>query len=114
MEGITILYTYTYTPCKIEFLFCLCVFFLFFACALGSLLGGDKQQSFIASLFALVFLVGSIITFNIKLNNSCERYEVIVNGPINFLEFNEKYKTVEVRGEIYTIEERVKQSTTHD
>lgn len=52
------------------------------------------------------FLIGCIFTYGLRLN-SRERYEVIIdNKSIDFSEFNEKYKAIEVRGKIYTIEER--------
>lgn len=105
MEGVTILYTYTYTPGKIEFIFCACMFVAFIAMSMGTLLTGCKCWCFIATVAALTFLVGCIFTFNLTLN-SRERYEVIINDSIDFAEFNEKYKAIEIRGKIYTIEER--------
>lgn len=105
MEGVTILYTYTYTPGKIEFIFCACMFVAFMTISIGSLLAYDKGLSFMATVAALIFLIGSIFTFNLTLN-SRERYEVIINDSIDFAEFNEKYKAIEIRGKIYTIEER--------
>lgn len=108
MEGITILYTYTYTPGKIEFIFCLCMFALCMAASLGSLFARDKSLSLIASVAALIFFIGCSFTYSLRLN-SRERYEVIIDSKlINFSEFNEKYKAIEVRGKIYTIEERTK------
>lgn len=105
MEGVTILYTYTYTPGKIEFIFCLCMFVAFIAMSMGTLLTGSKSWSFIATVAALIFLIGCIFTFSLTLN-SRERYEVIIDDSIDFSEFNEKYKAIEIRGKIYTIEER--------
>lgn len=105
MEGVTILYTYTYTPGKIEFKFCLCMFVAFMAISIGALLAHDKSLSFLGIVAALIFLVGCIFTFSLTLN-SRERYEVIIDDSINFSEFNEKYKAIEIRGKIYTIEER--------
>lgn len=105
MEGVTILYTYTYTPGKIEFIFCLCMFAAFIAMSMGTLLTGNKGWSFIATVAALIFLIGCIFTFSLMLN-SRERYEVIIDDSIDFSEFSEKYKAIEIRGEIYTIEER--------
>lgn len=105
MEGVTILYTYTYTPGKIEFIFCLCMFVSFIAMSMGTLLTGKKSWSFIATVAALIFLIGCIFTFSLTLN-SRERYEVIIDDSINISEFNEKYKAIEIRGKIYTIEER--------
>lgn len=105
MEGVTILYTYTYTPGKIEFIFCLCMFVACMAASLGLLFAVDKCLSFIATVTALIFLIGCIFTFSLRFN-SRERYEVIIDDSIDFIEFNEKYKAIEIRGEIYTIEER--------
>ena len=105
MEGVTILYTYTYTPCKIEFIFCACMFVASMSISIGSLLAVDKGLSFIATVAALIFLIGSIFTFSLTLN-SRERFEVIIDNSIDFAEFNEKYKAIEIRGKIYTIEER--------
>lgn len=105
MEGVTILYTYTYTPGKLEFIFCLCMFVAFMAISIGSLLAVDKCLSFIATVAALIFLIGCIFTFSLTLN-SRERYEVIIDDSIDFSEFNEKYRAIEIRGKIYTIEER--------
>lgn len=105
MEGVTVLYTYTYTPGKIEFIFCLCMFVAFMAISIGSLLAVDKGMSFIATVAALIFLIGCIFTFSRTLN-SRERYEVIFDDSIDFSEFNEKYRAIEIRGKIYTIEER--------
>lgn len=105
MEGVTILYTYTYTPCKIEFIFCLCMFIAFIAMSMGALLAYDTGLSFMATVAALIFLVGCIFTFSLTLN-SRERYEVIIDDSIDLSEFNEKYKAIEIRGKIYTIEER--------
>lgn len=105
MEGVTILYTYTYTPCKIEFIFCACMFVAFITMSIGTLTTGCKGWSLIATVAALIFLIGSIFTFSFTLN-SRERYEVIIDSSIDFAEFNEKYKAIEIRGKIYTIEER--------
>ena len=105
MEGVTILYTYTYTPGKIEFIFCLCMFVAFMAISIGALLAYGTGLSFIATVVALIFFIGCIFTFSLTLN-SRERYEVIIDDSINFSEFNEKYKAIEIRGKIYTIEER--------
>ncbi len=105
MEGVTILYTYTYTPGKIEFIFCLCMFAAFLAMSMGTLLAGENSYCFIATLAALFFLIGCIFTFRLTLN-SRERYEVIIDDSTDFSAFNEKYKAIEIRGKIYTIEER--------
>lgn len=105
MEGVTILYTYTYTPGKIEFIFCLCMFVIFIAMCMGALLAYDMSLSFISSVAALIFFIGCIFTFSLTLN-SRERYEVIIDDSTDFSEFNEKYKAIEIRGKIYTIEER--------
>ena len=106
MEGVTILHTYIYTPCKIEFIFCVCMFATFIAMSMGSLLAGCKEWSFIATVAALIFFVGCIFTYSFTLN-SRERYEVIIDSSIDFAEFNEKYRAIEIRGKIYTIEERI-------
>lgn len=106
MDGITILYTYTYTPGEIEFTFCVCMFIAFIVASVGSLMARSWKQCLIATVIALIFLVGCVITYGIKLN-SRERYEVIIDNSIDYSEFNKKYKAIEVRGKIYTIEERV-------
>ena len=105
MEGVTVLYTYTYTPGKIEFIFCLCMFIVFMTVSIGSLMAADVDLCFSATVFALIFLIGCIFTFNLT-HNSRERYEVIIDDSIDLSEFNEKYKAIEIRGKIYTIEER--------
>lgn len=105
MEGVTILYTYTYTPCKIEFIFCLCMLIAFMSISIGALLAYDKSLSFMGIVAALIFLIACIFTFSLTLN-SRERYEVIIDDSIDLSEFNEKYKAIEIRGKIYTIEER--------
>lgn len=105
MEGITILYTYTYTPGKLEFIFCACMFVLCMTIS-GALLPRDKCMSLFAAVATIIFLIGCIFTYSLRLN-SRERYEVIIdNKSVNFSEFNEKYRAIEVRGKIYTIEER--------
>ena len=105
MEGITIFHTYTYTPGKIEFIFCLCMFIAFMTVSIGSLMAAETGLCFTATVFALIFLIGCIFTSSLKLN-SRERYEVIIDDSIDFCQFNEKYKAIEIRGKIYTIEER--------
>lgn len=90
---------------KIEFIFCLCMFVACMVTSIGSLLAVDKGLCFIATVTALIFLIGCIFTFRLTLN-SRERYEVIIDDSIDLSEFNEKYKAIEIRGEIYTIEER--------
>lgn len=105
MEGVTILYTYTYTPGKIEFIFCLCMFVACMTVSIALLMAAEKGVCFIATVTALIFLIGCIFTFSLTLN-SRERYEVIIDDSIDFSEFNEKYKAIEIRGKIYTIEER--------
>lgn len=105
MEGVTILHTYTYTPGKIEFIFCLCMFIAFMTVSIASLMAADVGVFFNAAAVALIFLTGCIFTFNLT-HNSRERYEVIIDDSIDLSEFNEKYKAIEIRGKIYTIEER--------
>lgn len=110
MNGITILYTYTYSPSEfgkiIAFLFCLFMFIAFTILAIGLLIDGEKKHSLSSSIIALISLIACIFIFSVK-TNSYERYEVIIDDSINFSEFSEKYEIIEVRGEIYTIEERV-------
>lgn len=106
MDGVTILYTYTYTPGKIEFIFCLSGFIAFSAVAIALIMARNCKDGLMAGVIALGFLIGCIFTSGVKLN-SRERHEVIIDGSIDFPEFKKKYKVIEVRGKIYTIEERI-------
>lgn len=51
-------------------------------------------------LFFSPFILGSV------LETSNTRYEVIIDDSVSMKEFTEKYKVIENRGDIYTVEER--------
>lgn len=51
-----------------------------------------------------IFLIISVIQ---SINDEASTtYEVIISDDVSFVEFNEKYKIIEQRGEIYVVKER--------
>ena len=54
----------------------------------------------LVGLFISPFVIGSV------LETSNTRYEVTIDDSVSMKEFTEKYKVIENRGDIYTIEER--------
>lgn len=111
MDGITVLYTYTYSSGEASRVLgiilgaIMCLIFIVSTFVM-LVISGDKRGGLITGLLALLGLAVFIFCSNIK-PVFWERYEVIIDDSVSLSEFNEKYNIVKVRGEIYTIEERV-------
>lgn len=81
---------------------------LFVAIGILSLFVGihvsDKGERAVPILFSLIPIVISIIIFFLQYTSPM-RYEAIIDDSVKISEFEEKYKIIEKRGDIYVIEE---------
>lgn len=68
---------------------------------------GNIIVDIVASFFIImpIFLIISVIQ-SINDYEASTTYEVIISDDVSFVEFNEKYKIIEQRGEIYVVKER--------
>ena len=64
----------------------------------------DKKERVIMILISLMSFVFAIIIFLAKYNSPM-KYEAIIDDNVKISEFEEKYKIIEKRGDIYVIEE---------
>ena len=64
----------------------------------------DKGKRIGPILISLIPVVVSIIIFFLQYNSPM-RYEAIIDDNVKISEFEEKYKIIEKRGDIYVIEE---------
>lgn len=81
---------------------------LFVAIGILSLFMGihvsDKGERVVPILFSLIPIIISIIIFFLQYTSPM-RYEAIIDDNVKISEFEEKYKIIEKRGDIYVIEE---------
>ena len=82
---------------------------LFVAIGILSLFVGisvfDKGQKFVPILVSIIPFVIAIFLFFTTYTKPM-RYEAIIDDNVKISEFEEKYKIIEKRGDIYVIEER--------
>ena len=64
----------------------------------------DKGERVVPILVSLIPVVVSIILFFVKYTSQ-PQYEAIIDDNVKISEFEEKYKIIERRGDIYVIEE---------
>ena len=64
----------------------------------------DKGERVVPILVSLIPVVVSIILFFLQYTSPM-RYEAIIDDNVKISEFEEKYKIIEKRGDIYVIEE---------
>lgn len=64
----------------------------------------DKGKRVVPILVSLIPVVVSIIIFFLQYTSPM-RYEAIIDDNVKLSEFEEKYKIIEKRGDIYVIEE---------
>lgn len=64
----------------------------------------DKGERVVPILISLIPIVISIIIFFLQYTSPM-RYEAIIDDNVKISEFEEKYKIIEKRGDIYVIEE---------
>ena len=64
----------------------------------------DKGERFVPILISLIPFVVSVIIFFLQYTSPM-RYEAIIDDNVKISEFEEKYKIIEKRGDIYVIEE---------
>ena len=81
---------------------------LFVAIGISSLFIGipifDKRQRIVPILVSLIPFVFAILLFFTEYTSPM-RYEAIIDDNVKISEFEEKYKIIERRGDIYVIEE---------
>lgn len=84
------------------------IILIFFALGIASLFSVfiifDKGKRIVPILVSLIPVVVSIIIFFLQYNSPM-RYEAIIDDNVKISEFEEKYKIIEKRGDIYVIEE---------
>lgn len=56
----------------------------------------------------LILIIGSFLIYIGVTNPPPERYEVIINDSVSVQELSEKYQIISQRGNIYTIQEKIK------
>lgn len=64
----------------------------------------DKGQKFVPILISIIPFVIAIVLF-FTTHTSPMKYEAIIDDSVKISEFEEKYKIIEKRGDIYVIEE---------
>lgn len=115
MEGITILNTIAYHEnSKSYYIMTTILSLLAVAFCIYMLVEAIKNSSvfmFFVSIMpvvlSLALFAGSIaeLVFYDDPQYTKTRHEVLISDGVDLKEFNEKYKIIEMRGEIYTIEE---------
>ena len=102
MEGVRILNEISPISVSIGILL---VFFAFGIAALFSaIIIFDKGERIVPILISLIPIIISIILFFLQYTSPM-RYEAIIDDNVKISEFEEKYKIIERRGDIYVIEE---------
>ena len=84
------------------------ILLVFFALGIASLFSVfiifDKGDRVVPILISLIPIVISIILFFVEYTSPIQ-YEAIIDDNVKISEFEEKYKIIEKRGDIYVIEE---------
>ena len=102
MEGVRILNEIS--PISVSIGILLVLFALGIASLLSAIIIFDKGDRVVPILVSLIPIVISIIMFFLQYTSHM-RYEAIIDDNVKISEFEEKYKIIERRGDIYVIEE---------
>ena len=102
MEGVRILNEISPISVSIGVLSVLSVFGI--AALFSAIIIFDKGERIGPILISLIPIVISIIIFFLQYTSPM-RYEAIIDDNVKISEFEEKYKIIEKRGDIYVIEE---------
>lgn len=102
MEGVRILNEISPISVSIEALLVLSVFGI--AALFSAIIIFDKGERVGPILISLIPIVISIILFFVEYTSPIQ-YEAIIDDNVKISEFEEKYKIIERRGDIYVIEE---------
>ena len=102
MEGVRILNEISPISVSIGVLLVLSVFGI--AALFSAIIIFDKGERIGPILISLIPIVISVIIFFLQYTSPM-RYEAIIDDNVKVSEFEEKYKIIEKRGDIYVIEE---------
>lgn len=103
MEGVRILNEIS--PMSAGIWVCMVLFIVIGVVSLFTVISvSDKGQKVVPILVSLIPFVFAIIIFFAKYNSPM-KYEVIIDDNVKISEFEEKYKIIKKRGDIYIIEE---------
>lgn len=103
MEGVRILNEIS--PISVSIGILLVLFALGIVSLFISIIIFDKEDRVVPILFSLIPVVISIIIFFLQYTSPM-RYEATIDDNVKISEFEEKYKIIKKRGDIYVIEER--------
>lgn len=106
MEGVRILNEIS--PMSADICFLIGSFLAIGVLLLLSIITLDRGSRFIPILVSLILFVIAIILYSTKYNSPM-KYEVTIDDNVKLTEFEEKYRIIERRENIYVVEEREKQ-----